>query len=95
MCHLTFIQILAEYQFYYLLLLLAFQIYSIFGKGVIPHPLSRSTPPKILPFPEIQDVPIFHRPIRKTKVLNESFNQFLHKFYPQSILILEEYLLNW
>ena len=32
-------------------------------------------------------------PIRKTKVLNESFNQFVYKFYLQSILILEEYLL--
>ena len=27
--------------------------------------------------------------------MNESFNQLLCKFYPQSILILEEYLLTW
>ena len=50
---------------------------------------------KILPFLEIQDVPTFYRPIRKTKVLNDSFNRFVYKFYPQSILILEEYLLKW
>ena len=53
-----------------------------------PHPFS-----KILPFLEIQNVPSFYRPIEKTKVLNESFNQLLYKFYPQSILISEEYLL--
>ena len=50
---------------------------------------------KILPFLEIQDVPTFYRPIRKTKVLNESSNRLLCKFYPQSILILKEYLLKW
>ena len=54
---------------------------------VTPHPFSRSTP-----FLEIWDVPTVYRPIRKTKVLNESFKQLLYKFYPQSILILEEYL---
>ena len=43
-------------------------------------------------FLEIQDVPTFYRPIGKTKVLNESSSQLLYKFYPQSILILEEYL---
>ena len=58
-------------------------------KGVIPSPSFS----KIPPFLEIQDVPTFYRPIRKAKVLNESFNQFVYKFYPQSILILEEYLL--
>ena len=47
------------------------------------------------PFLEIQYVPIFYRSIRNTKVLNESFNQLLYKFYPQSILILDEYLLQW
>ena len=51
--------------------------------------------PEIPPFLEIQDVSTFYRPIRKTKVLNDSFNQFVYKFYPQSILILEEYLLKW
>ena len=34
-------------------------------------------------------------PIEKTKVLNDSFNQFVYNFYPQSILILEEYLQEW
>ena len=45
----------------------------IAGKGVIP-PFSR-----IPPFLKIQNVPIFYRPIRKTKVLNDSFNQFVYK----------------
>ena len=45
------------------------------------------------PFLEVQDVLTFYRPIWKTKVLNDSFNQFVYKFFPQSILILEEYLL--
>ena len=63
----------------------------IVGKGV------HTSPPlsKISPFLEIQDVPTFYRPIRKTKVLNDSFNQFVYKFYPQSILTLEKYLLKW
>ena len=64
----------------------------IVGKG------SHTPPPpfsKIPPFLEIQDVPTFYRPIGKTKVLNDSFNRFVYKFYPQSILILEEYLLKW
>ena len=46
-------------------------------------------------FLQIQDVPTFYRPIGKTKVLNHSFNQFVYKFYQQSLLILEEYLLKW
>ena len=50
---------------------------------------------KISPFLEIQDVPTFHRPIKKTKVLNDSFNRFVYKFYQQNILILEGYLLKW
>ena len=50
---------------------------------------------KIPPFLEIQDVPTFYRPIRKTKVLNDPFNRFVYKFSPQSILIFEEYLLKW
>ena len=62
----------------------------IVGKGESYSPFS-----KITPFLEVQDVPTFYRPIRKTKVLNQSFNQFLYKFYPQSILILKEYLLKW
>ena len=66
-------------------------------KGVIPPPpppfLDQATHFKDSPFLEIQDVPTFYGPIRKTKVLNESFNLFVYKFYLQSILILEEYLL--
>ena len=38
------------------------------------------------PFLEIQDVPTFYSPIKKTKVLNESFKWLLYIFYPQSIL---------
>ena len=45
------------------------------------------------PFLEIQGIATFYKPIGKTKVLNESFNLLLYKFYPQNILILEEYLL--
>ena len=37
-------------------------------------------------FLETQDVPTFYRSIGKTKVLNDAFNRFVHKFYPQSIL---------
>ena len=61
----------------------------IVGKGFIP-PNS-----KIPPFLKIQDVPTFYMPLGKTEVLNESFNQFVYTFYPQSILILEEHLLKW
>ena len=61
----------------------------IVGKGFIP-PNS-----KIPPFLKIQDVPTFYTPLGKTEVLNESFNQFVYTFYPQSILILEEHLLKW
>ena len=62
----------------------------IFGKGG-----HTPSPSKIPPFLEIQDVPTFYRPIRKTKVLNDSFNRFVYKFYPQSILTLEKYSLKW
>ena len=50
---------------------------------------------KIPHFLEIQDAPTFHRSIGKTKVLNNSCNQFVYNFYPQSILILEECLQKW
>ena len=50
---------------------------------------------KIPPFLEIQDFPTFYSSIRKTKVLNDPFNRFVYKFYQQTILILEEYLLKW
>ena len=62
----------------------------IFLGHLLPPPFS-----SILPFLELQDVPTFYRPLRKTKVLNNLFNQFVYKFYPQFILILEEYLLKW
>ena len=67
------------------------------GKGGHTPPFLNHPPPfsKILPFLEIQDVPTLHRPIRKTKALNNSCNQFVYNFYPQSILILEECLKNW
>ena len=65
---------------------------NIVGEGVHTPPPPFS---KIPPFLEIQYVPIFHRPIGKPKVLNDSFNRFVYKFYTQSILILEEYLLKW
>ena len=48
---------------------------------------------KIPPFLEIKDVPTFYRPIGKIRVLNDPFNRFVYKFYPQAILSLEEYLL--
>ena len=57
-------------------------IINIVGKGV-GGPFS-----DLLPFLEIQDVPTFYRSIGKAKVLNESFNRLLCKFYPQSILTL-------
>ena len=44
---------------------------------------------------EIQDVTAFRRFIWKTKVLNNSCNQFVCNFYPQSILLLEECLQKW
>ena len=65
-------------------------------EGHTPPFLDQSPPfPKITPFLEIQDVATFHRFIGKTKVLNDSCNQFLCDFYPQSILVLEEYLQKW
>ena len=55
-----------------------------------PLPFLGQTPfSKISPFLEIQDIPTYYRPIRKTKVLNDAFNQFIYNFYPQNILILE------
>ena len=39
--------------------------------------------------------PTFHGFIRKTKVLNNSSNQFIYNFYPQNILVLEECLQKW
>ena len=47
---------------------------------------------KILRFLEIQDIPTFHSPISNKKVLKDRFNRVVYNFYPQSILILEEYL---
>ena len=61
---------------------------NIVAKGVIPPFFS-----KIPPFLEIQNVPTFHRSLRKTKALNNSCNQFVYYFYPQSMLILTPVLL--
>ena len=70
--------------------LILFKNLLIVGKG-------GHTPTPFLdqPFLEIQDAPTFHRSIGKTKVLNNSCNQFVYHFYPQSILILEESLQEW
>ena len=58
----------------------------IVGKG--GHTLPHAPFSKIPPFLEIQDVPTYHTFIRKTKVPNNSCNQFVYNFYPQSILVL-------
>ena len=58
---------------------------TIVGKGVIP------LFSKIPPFLEIQEVPTYLRSIGKTKVLNNSCNQFVYISYPQS----KECLLKW
>ena len=69
---------------------------TIFGKeGHTPLFLDQPPFSNIPLFLEIQDAPNFHRPIRKTKVMNKSRNQFVYNFYPQSIFILEEYLQKW
>ena len=63
-----------------------------------PQLVRGSCPPflsKIPPFLEIQDVPTFFRLIGKIKVPKDSFNRLVDTFYPQSILILEEYLQKW
>ena len=66
------------------------------GKGGHSPPFLDQLPfSKIPSFLETQDVPTFHRFIGKTKVLNNSCNQFVYNFYPQSILILEECLQTW
>ena len=63
----------------------------IVGKGGhTPPPLFKDSH-----FLQIQDVPTFHRSLRKTKVLNNYGNQFVYHFYPQSILVLEECLQKW
>ena len=76
---------------------LVYMQYNIVGNGVhTPHFLDQPPPlSKIPPILEIQDVPTFHRAIGKTKVLNNSCNQFVYHFYPQSILVLEECLQKW
>ena len=66
----------------------------IVGKvGGIILPLFWITPSP--PFPEIQDVPTFHRSITKIKVMNNSCNKFVYHFCTKSILILEECLQKW
>ena len=79
-----------------MLLGIFFNYYFVVGKG--DHtPFSRSTSPflRLPPFLEIQDVPTFHRSLGKTKVLNNSCNQVVYHFYPQSILVLKERLQKW
>ena len=51
---------------------------NIVGKGVIDPPLTFLDQPPPPLFLEIQDVPTFHRFLKKTKVLNNSCNQFLY-----------------
>ena len=65
--------------------------------GPYPPFLYQPPPPflRFPPFREIQDVPTFHRSIWKTKVLNNSCNQFVYNLYPQSISILVECLQKW
>ena len=55
------------------------------------------TPHLFLGFPlsKYPSFPTCHRSIRKTKVLNNSFNWFLYNFYPQRILSFEECLQRW
>ena len=65
------------------------------GRGHTPLFLDQPPFSKISPFLEIQDVLTFHRSIRKTKALNNSCNQFVYHFYPQSILIFEECFKKW
>ena len=68
------------------------------GKGVHTPPFLDQPPlpfSKIPSFLEIQDIPTFFRLVGKTKVLKDSFNRVVDDFYPQSILILEEYLQKW
>ena len=57
----------------------------IVGKGGHTAPFLDQPPPflRFPPFLEIQDVPTFHRSIRKTKELNNSSNQFVYNFYPR------------
>ena len=58
----------------------------IVGKG------DYTPPPPFLRFPtslEIHHVPTFHRFIGKTKVLDNSCNNFIYNFYPQSILVFD------
>ena len=65
---------------------------NIVGKGGHTPPSSKIPPPLFL---EIQDISNFHRALRKTKAQNNSCNQFVYHFYPQSILVLEECLQKW
>ena len=64
-------------------------------RGVIPPLFQVTRPPSLTRFPPFQNSKMSPPSIglSEKQVLNDSFNQFLYKFYPQSILILEEYLL--
>ena len=69
-----------------------FQIYCSFIVGKGGHtPFSRSTPPflRFPPFLKSKMSPPFIGLSGKKKAPNNSCNQFLYHFYPQSILISE------
>ena len=70
---------------------------AIVGKGGHNPPfLDQPTPPFLrLPLSRNPRCPHLHRSLRKTKVLNNSCNQFVYHFYPQGILVLEECLQKW
>ena len=51
-------------------------------------------PPLFSRFPPFQDVPTFHRFIKKKK-LNNSCSQFVYNFYPPGVLVLEQCLQKW
>ena len=69
------------------------RIVNIVGKEGNTPPFLRLPPPP--PFQEIQDAPTFHSSLGKTKVLNNSCNEFVYYFYSESILVLEECLQKW
>ena len=68
---------------------------TIAGKGG-DNPLFVDQPPFLRSsLPRNPRCPHLYRSLRKTKVPNNSCNQFVYHFYPQSILVLEECLQKW
>ena len=86
----SFFQKVNDYLITYLPTFLLTYLLTYFTLFLDHHPFS-----KIPPFLEIEDIPIFHRFIRKTKVLDNPCNHFVYNSYPQSILVLEEFLQKW